>query len=681
MTLLEKIPTVVTVGVLVGIFLALKRHSHSARLQLWMVAWFLIFTHFVVQMLEPATGDVSSYLLALDLGSLQAAAVAFVVSVSAVAEDRGKRTLLLLITGIPSVAYAVLASYDLHTRWPYVLCLSACFIGGILFLFWVRKLSAYAVSIALVGAGVAVWAIRAASHGSFDEGLTALLGLGFALPGVFLCRNHWRASPGILTAAGGFFCWGAVFPVGMLLDHIAPHANVPADLWNTPKLFVAFGMILAIVEDKSESIETMQRKERGLNHQLERFSTITSQLLSGATVDLLCNEIASAITEASNFRRAAIELDSGSHGLRVAGASGVPPGELAELQKKSRLWSVDTIKEFCSHGRQIGQNSFLLSEPEAAKYDPLKSSLSYNQNPYWNTGDELLIPLCSARGGYLGCIALDDPREVEAVNAQELARIELLAADLAVALELKSLQSQLIRSEKLAALGQLVAGVAHELNNPLTAVMGYGELLTDDVPVGPSREKLDKLVNESRRMKKIVENLLRFSRQSTMDRQSVDLAPVVKDVLTLREYYAHTRGLEILADIRSNLPRVAVDEDQFKQILLNLLNNAIDAIEDVEGPKRITVRAFARGNRAIVEVDDTGPGFNDLNRALDPFYTTKSVGKGTGLGLSIRYGIIKEHDGEIRLSNLQPHGARVTVELPLGEAKEVSNAAKAAEMR
>jgi two-component system, NtrC family, sensor kinase len=680
MTLLEKIPTVVTVAVLVGIFLALKRHSHSSRLQLWMVAWFLIFTHFVAQMLEPATGDINPYLLALDLGSLQASAVAFVVSVSAVAEDRRKRNLLLLITGIPSVAYALLASFDLHLRWPYVLCLLACFIGGILFLFWVRKISVYAVSLALVGSAIALWAIRAASHGSFDEGLTALLGLGFALPGVFLCRNYWRASPGILTAAGGFFCWGAVFPIGMLLDQFAPHANIPAELWNTPKLFVAFGMILAIVEDKSESIESMQRKERALNHQLERFSTITSQLLSGATVDLLCNEIASAITDVSNFRLAVIELDSGNHGLRVAGASGIDSVALAELEKKARLWSADDIKDFCARGRQIGQNSFLLSQAEAAKYDPLKSSVHYDPNPYWNTGDELLIPLCSARGGYLGCIALDDPRDVEAVTAAELARIELLAADLAVALELKSLQSQLIRSEKLAALGQLVAGVAHELNNPLTAVMGYGDLLSDDVPAGPARAKLDKLVNESRRMKKIVENLLRFSRQSTMDRQSVDLAPVVKDVLTLREYYAHTRGLEILSDIRSNLPRVAVDEDQFKQILLNLVNNAIDAVEDADGPKRITVRAFARANRAIVEVEDTGPGFRDLNRALDPFYTTKPVGKGTGLGLSICYGIVKEHDGEIRLANVQPHGARVTVELPLGRVKELAVVAKAAEM-
>jgi two-component system, NtrC family, sensor kinase len=680
MTLLEKIPTVVTVAVLVGIFLALKRHSHSARLQLWMVAWFLIFTHFVAQLLEPAKGDVNPYLLAFDLGSLQAAAVAFLVSVSAVAEDKYKRTLALLLTGIPSVGYGILSSFDVHARWPYVFCLSTCFLSGILLLLWVRGFSFYAISISILSAGVAVWAILAAAHGSFDEGLTALLTVGYTLPGIFLCRNYWRASPGILSTAGGFFCWGAVFPIGMLIDRFAPTANVPPELWNTPKMFVAFGMILAIVEDKSESIENMQRKQRAVNHQLERFSTITSQLLSGATVDLLCNEIASAITDVSNFRAAVIQLDSGGHGLRVAGASGLSPEALTQLQDKARRWTSDDIKDFCTRGRQIGQNSYLLSAVEAAKYDPLKSSFQYDPNPYWNTGDELLIPLCSARGGYLGCIGLDDPREVEAVTAPELARIELLAADLSVALELKSLQSQLIRSEKLAALGQLVAGVAHELNNPLTAVMGYGDLLSDDVASGPPREKLDKLVNESRRMKKIVENLLRFSRQSTMDRKSVDLAPVVKDVLTLREYYAHTRGLEIISDIRSNLPRVAVDEDQFKQIMLNLINNSIDAVENMEGLKRITVRAFVRGNRAVIEVEDTGPGFNDLNRALDPFYTTKPVGKGTGLGLSICYGIIKEHDGEIRLANLHPRGSRVTVELPLGEQKQLIGAVKAAEM-
>lgn len=673
MGILEKIPTVVTVAVLVGIFAGLKRHSHSARLRLWQIAWFLIFTHFAAQMFEPAAGPVSPWLQAIDLGALQASAVAFVVSVSAVVEDAFKRTLLLLVLGVPSLMYCVLDCFDVHARWPFVASLLAMLVGGLSFLLWIRKkTSAFVIFLTTLSAVVGIWAVRAALHGSFDEGVIALLSVGFALPGIFVCRNHWRPSPGILTIAAGFFCWGAVFPAALLLNRFAPNLHVPPELWNTPKLFVAFGMILAIVEDKSESIEVMQGKERALNLQLKRFSTITSRLLSGASVDLLCDEIASTITEVTNFRMAAIHLDNAGHGLRVAGASGLAPAALAELRSKAACWTVADIKDFCSRGRLIGQNSYLLSSNEAAKYDPLKSSLTYQPNPYWNTGDELLIPLCSARGGYLGCIALDDPRGVETVNAEELSRIELLAADLAVALELKSLQGQLIRSEKLAALGQLVAGVAHELNNPLTAVMGYGDLLYEEVPAGPMRERLDKLVNEGRRMKKIVENLLRFARQRAVDRQSVDLRPVVQDVLALREYYVRTRGLEILLDIQPDMPKIAVDEDQFKQILLNLINNAIDAVETERELKLIRIRAFSAADRAILEVEDTGPGFADVNRALDPFYTTKPVGKGTGLGLSICYGIIKEHDGEIRLENIQPHGARVTVELPLSDSAAFS---------
>jgi two-component system, NtrC family, sensor kinase len=668
MGILEKISTVVTVAVLVGIFAGLKRHSRSARLQLWLVAWFLIFTHFVAQMFEPAAGPVNPLLQVLDLGALQASAVAFLVSVSAVAEDKLKRNVMLLVIGLPSLVYCVLQSYSVQARWAYVGSLVAACAGGLLFLIWIKKRpSFYVLALSALIAGAGLWAIHAALHGSFDLGLTMFLALGFGLPGVFICRNYWRPSPGVLTVAAGFFCWGAVFPIGMLLDHFAPSLQVPPELWNTPKMFVAFGMILAIVEDKSESIEVMQRKERALNLQLERFSTITSRLLTGVSVDFLCDEIASTITEVTNFRAAAIHLDNAGHGLRTAGASGLAPAALAELKSKATRWSTDEIKDFCLRGRKIGRNSYLLSSSEAAKYEPLKSKVQYESNPYWNTGDELLIPLCSARGGYLGCIALDEPRDVEAVNAHELSRIELLAADLAVALELKSLQGQLVRSEKLAALGQLVAGVAHELNNPLTAVMGYGDLLCEDIPSGPMRERLDKLVNEGRRMKKIVENLLRFSRQRAVDRQSVDLRPVVQDVLALREYYVRTRGLQVLVEIQEDLPKVAVDEDQFKQILLNLVNNAIDAVEALRETKQISIRAFASGNRAIIEVEDTGPGFADMNRALDPFYTTKPVGKGTGLGLSICYGIIKEHDGEIRLENIQPHGARVTVELPLSE--------------
>ena len=661
MEILEKIPTFVTVGVLVVIFACLKRHERCARLQLWAVGWFLVFIHFLAQLLEPASGHVSPLLLALDSGALQGSAIAFLVSVSSVVETYARRSLLLLVLGVPSVAYAVLDGYDVHVRWPYLACLVLCFGGGVVFFSLVhRQWSSYRVILALLCTSTAVWGMWAAFHGSFDEGSTALLGFGFGLPGIFICRNYWRPSPATLTTAGGFLAWGAVFPVGMLMDRVAPHFIVPAELWNVPKLFVAFGMILTVVEEKSVSIAAMQNRAQALNRQLERFSAITSRLLSGAKVEAMCPEAATAITEVSNFGVAAIYLQDAERQLYLAGSSGLSADRLQALQSRTCEWSNEDFKSFCSQAHRVGKNTFLITDPTIEVANPARS---------WMDSDQLLIPLRAARGGYLGCIILGAPRDPSLINARDLSRIELLAGDLSVALELKSLHRQLVRSEKLAALGQLVAGVAHELNNPLTAVMGYGELIGDVVKSESSRDHVTKMGAEARRMKKIIDNLLRFSRQGPQGRNWSDVAPVVQQVLTLREYHMRTRNVRVDLDLDPKLSPVTIDEDEIKQILLNLVNNSADALEDQTGEKRIGIRAYQNGRRVVLEVEDSGPGFSDLNRALDPFYTTKPVGKGTGLGLSICYGIVQEHGGEVRLENVRPHGARVTIELPIAEAQ------------
>jgi two-component system NtrC family sensor kinase len=208
-----------------------------------------------------------------------------------------------------------------------------------------------------------------------------------------------------------------------------------------------------------------------------------------------------------------------------------------------------------------------------------------------------------------------------------LSRIEMLAADLAVAVELKALHTQLVRSEKLAALGELLAGVAHELNNPLTVIKGYGELIGDAIVAPPVRHQLTKLVSEARRMKRMIGNLLRFSRQGARDTQSVQLSPLAQDVLALREYYTRTRNVRVDLDIAPDLPSLAVNEDELKQILPNLVNNSSDALEGMPGGKQMSIRAYQSGLRAVIEVEDTGPGFGNLNRALDPFYTTKLSAK------------------------------------------------------
>jgi two-component system NtrC family sensor kinase len=302
------------------------------------------------------------------------------------------------------------------------------------------------------------------------------------------------------------------------------------------------------------------------------------------------------------------------------------------------------------------------------EYPVIQSLEEYPPDSPWQSGDKVLVPLQSNRA-FIGCIALDDPRDADRVTAEELSKIELLAGDLAVTVDNGALQRQLVRSEKLAAIGQLVAGVAHELNNPLTSICGYSELLTDDIKDGPPRQKLDKMMREAQRMRRIIENLLRFARQNNLERKSADVEALVLEVLALRDYHLRENNVAVQIEIEPELPQVALDEDKFKQILLNLLNNSIDALEGLRN-KRIHIEAIRRNKRVVLYFDDNGPGFAEASRVFDPFYTTKPVGKGTGLGLSICYGIVKEHGGEVHAVNLTPRGARIALELPVMVAPE-----------
>jgi C4-dicarboxylate-specific signal transduction histidine kinase len=437
-------------------------------------------------------------------------------------------------------------------------------------------------------------------------------------------------------------------------------------------------MILAVVEDKSESIAGMQHKADRIDRRLERFSAITSRLLSGAELDTICPAVASAITDVSTFSLAVVQLENvqpenvrlenaqlenSGRGLRVAGASGLLPEALQRLEAQTQDWTLDHIKRLCSTAQLVGRNSYLLPPHEAILF-----ALRENPNAQWTTGEEILIPLCSDGGAYLGCIRLAAPRDARTIHALELCHIERLATDIALAVELQSLHAQLVCSEKLAALGQLLAGVAHELNNPLTAIMGFGELIDEAIAAPHARDQLAKLVGEARRMNRMIDNLLRFSRRGAREAQAAQLYPVVQQVLALREYYTRIGNVRVELDIAPDLPLLAVSEDEIKQILLNLLNNASDALEGMRGSKQINIRAYRSGPRVVIEVEDTGPGFGNLNRALHPFYTTKPVGKGTGLGLSVCCEIVRKRGGDLEIENVKPNGARVTIKFLIAEA-------------
>ncbi|MGH9642522.1 MAG: ATP-binding protein, partial [Terriglobales bacterium] len=233
--------------------------------------------------------------------------------------------------------------------------------------------------------------------------------------------------------------------------------------------------------------------------------------------------------------------------------------------------------------------------------------------------------------------------------------------------DLRKMQEQLLQSEKMSAIGQLISGVAHELNNPLTAILGYAQLLQGTGLDERSCEYVTKLFKQAQRTHRIVQNLLSFARQHKPQKQEVDLRKVLEETLTLSEYDLKINNVEVEREIPKDLPPVIADPHQLEQVFLNVINNALDAMEDGHARGSLKVRVSQKDSFVCVEFDDNGPGIKDPGKIFDPFYTTKSLGKGTGLGLSICYGIIKEHLGQIEARNRPEGGATIEVRLPATE--------------
>jgi two-component system, NtrC family, sensor kinase len=232
--------------------------------------------------------------------------------------------------------------------------------------------------------------------------------------------------------------------------------------------------------------------------------------------------------------------------------------------------------------------------------------------------------------------------------------------------EASLLQAKLAHTEKMAALGQLVSGVAHEVNNPLSAIVGFTDLLLEnpDLPEF-AREELGVIQQEAERTRLIVQNMLRFAREMPPQREPVQINLVLRQTLELRSYGLANRNVEIVERLAENLPVVVADPHQLEQVFLNVLNNAFDAIEQVGRRGRIEVETKFRSENIEIYFRDNGPGISNPDRIFEPFFTTKPVGKGTGLGLSICYGIIHAHMGEIVCqNNAGAEGCTFLIRLP-----------------
>ncbi|HTU33142.1 MAG TPA: ATP-binding protein [Candidatus Acidoferrum sp.] len=236
------------------------------------------------------------------------------------------------------------------------------------------------------------------------------------------------------------------------------------------------------------------------------------------------------------------------------------------------------------------------------------------------------------------------------------------------------LQAKLMQTEKMAALGQLVSGVAHEVNNPLTAIVGFTDLLLENPAVPEAaKEELRVILEQAQRTRVIVHDLLSFARQTPPRREPLHVNAVVRQTLKLRAYDFSNHGVEVIERYEEDLPVVLGDPHQLQQVFLNIVNNAYDAVRETTKPGKIEIVTARHNGGLEITFRDNGPGISRPDRIFDPFFTTKEVGKGTGLGLSICYGIIRSHQGEIFANNnVGGVGCTFVIHLPV--------AAKAAEL-
>ena len=248
--------------------------------------------------------------------------------------------------------------------------------------------------------------------------------------------------------------------------------------------------------------------------------------------------------------------------------------------------------------------------------------------------------------------------------------------------ELRNAQAETARSEKLASVGLLAAGIAHELNNPLTGVLTFSHLVRKNLP-DDSRdaEDLDLVIRETKRCATIIRRLLDFSREKTPEKVYGNLNTIIEEVVKLIAPPAQVEDIEIITDLDEQLPLVWLDENLIKQVIMNMLVNARHAIESggtitintglchkEDGPESIT----AFGDMAKITISDTGCGIpvEDLEKVFDPFFTTKDVGKGTGLGLSVSHGTIKAHRGTIEVDSIEGEGTEFRIYLAVNKKKD-----------
>jgi len=271
------------------------------------------------------------------------------------------------------------------------------------------------------------------------------------------------------------------------------------------------------------------------------------------------------------------------------------------------------------------------------------------------------IEMCVAGGNCASCLVSQSPLK---------GRDDFLLVIKDIS-QVVQLQKQLMRSEKLSALGQMISGAAHEINNPLAGIYGYSQLLLEEELPTQVRSDIEVILRETKRCQNIVKNLLTFARKHNSEREPIDTNEIINSVLELQGYQLKVDGIELEEELDERLPKITGDYHQLQQVFVHLINNANHALkESKKTPKKLAVHSEFVQDSVQIKISDNGVGISNENKdkIFDPFFTTKEVGEGTGLGLSICFGIVESHQGKLFVDSTPGQGSTFTLELPLAQA-------------
>ena len=473
--------------------------------------------------------------------------------------------------------------------------------------------------------------------------------------------------------------------------HVAVH-------WACVTAIFALAVSCVSLQRQSRQQAAERWRERRMRLELEAYARLdastAAELQSGIAPreaqKLLARRVCRTIAEKSVFTRVTMLMRDAEGRFKCMGSVGVDDLTVAALHR----WGEEVVAEERGEGKVTrmvpaawykGAFSFAINLGEWTEFDPEVGTWALSgkrERRRWRRGLVAPIRMGGGTGRMMGALAVcaDGPGLDDWLVGLDkaMSSVEALAAKLARTLENEAMAQRLLRAEKLAGLGQLAGGVAHALNNPLTAVLGFAELIAETSAEARVRKDAATIAAEALKMKDTVERLVEFWRPSTMADEPIELAAMLRELAGACRETLAARGVEMeLLGLEAAVPAVRGSRDRLRQMLEHLLNNAAQAIasagarEDDTHRIRLTVSHDERALHLIVS--DTGTGFREPGRVFDPFYTTKGPEQGAGLGLSVCYGIVREHGGEISAFNLHPRGAAVVVELPVRKVVRADN--------